>query len=401
MVLARLGLTAALLLTLLPRSPAQLELAAPRLEELVVALPPAIVALWEPTLTHVVCFAGDERVAMADAQVGSRITVSTPRAGEIDRLLLIGGAHCRWAWRGVNGSFTWDESGHVIAWRLPPDLGPAYAGWARPLQCWVDMLGPADGQAPSGVAALYPTMSMYHVVDERFVIGVPGPGRWTATFNGDGGGADLLVTCEAMTEAAVPRELPVAEVRTFHCRVRFELTGSLAEDQLPMNVEKLSGPRSTSTFLSAQDEGTFELALSPHDMQETMWIWRSGWEVQRIDGRELTALDSVIVREVRPSQTLRVLVRDAAGTPVPQASVEWRDRDGQRIPAVWAGSSSPEGGKFFWWGSTGPDGVARSEGAPPQHAHALHAVAKGLQHSSVVIDWTAGAESIAIVLSAN
>ncbi|HEX5010220.1 MAG TPA: hypothetical protein VFY71_07450 [Planctomycetota bacterium] len=328
---------------------------------LTVHLPASIAKLWEPELTHINYFAGSELLGGTDAIVDGSFTIESPRAKEIDRLLLLGGSRARWARRGTGDAFLWDDSGYVVAGRLPPDLGPNFHDAVRPLNCWIDMLGPADGAVPDGVASLYPATRMDDTWDESFLVGVPGPGRWTVIVHVSGGLGDLLVTCPAMREGEVPARLPAVEAVAFRCMVRFDLTSLPAAEREPRDAECLASTRSgasrngTQQLMRSEAGGPSHWSAEADDLVSILWIWRPGWEVQRVDGSEFTTPATVVDRTVLPAKALNVEVRLETGEPAVDASVKLSNASGSPVPAAGCSGSDSSAARLWWGGHTGPD----------------------------------------------
>jgi hypothetical protein len=355
-------LRAAVLLSIVPRLLGQVGSVDVSVETVEVTLPPAIAALWEPQLTEL---------------------HYTTRGAEIDRLLLIGGSHCRWAQRTSAGKFAWDSTGYVLAGRIPQDLPSEWDGWQRPLSCYIDMLGPADAEPSPRVGQLYPRLVSYLSKDERFVIGVPGPGRWTAIVNQSGGPAELLATLEAVPDGSLPATLPVATVQSYNCRVRLDITGvPKAAEAECLSEAGWSGSVSLAPVSDSYDRQV-EFQVQALNSATISWLWHSGWEVQRVDGRAFTSYEQVIERKVQPESALRVRVVDAPGGPIAEASVMLLDASGNRVPAGWGPDVAPDQARLFWWGKTDAEGVVYAHGVPTGLELTVRASAGGFQSASM------------------
>ena len=383
-------LSALLLTSLVPHLIGQTGSVEVSVETMGVSLPPGIRKLWEPNVTSLVGFAGSERVASEQG-----CTLFTTRGKEVDRLLLIGGMHCRWARRVSEGTFEWDAVGYVLAGRLPEVLPGEWVGWRRPMRFYVDMLGPADGQVFPGKDEFYPHAVSYFSADESFVIGVPAPGRWTTIINQDGGPAELLATLEAVRDDAVPDVLPAASVQPYNCRVRFDVT-DLAKAAQPPGGKGWSAFKimvlgrggigySSLTPVLDSYERQVEYRVPALSSTTSSWVWRDGWEVQQVEGRAFTSSEGKIDRVVRPGRSIRVRVTDSSGLPLASASVDFSDEAGEKFPAAWSSQATPENARLGWWGKTDANGVVYAHGVPADVALTVRATANGHPPGSVAL----------------
>jgi len=368
----------------------------PSPHELVVAMPKGILALWQDGLTDVQAFSGGEWIATAK-QTERLLTVVTDRPEAIDELLLIGGAHARWARRVEHGGFVWDDTGYVVLGRMPADMGPNWTDITRPVGCHVDMLGPVDAQVAPGVARLYPVMRMDHVNDERFVVGVPAPGCWDVILHVDGGVGDLVARCEAVPDGVLPMEPPFVPMQAVTARVEFDLSLLPESERSPQKVDVVSD-RGNGTWWLHPHGGLASVSMGAADFVRQRWIWHAGWECQRVDGSEFAGFDAVIDRIVNPARHFFVVVRDAAGTPLENASVSLEDTAGAGVPAAWSASRTVEGNNLGRGGRTGADGLVRVDGAPPGFVHTIRARVAGGIGASIVVVWDGAEETFDVVL---
>jgi hypothetical protein len=355
-----------------------------------VRLPGHILALWQPTVSTVHAFAEGRRIASDENLTLDTVSFEAPQAGGIDQLLLLGGRHARWAARR-HDEFDWDDTGYVIAARVPQELPPRLAGITRPFHGFVDMLGPAEAAVPVGVARLYPAMGEMSR-DESFVIGVPAPGSWTAIVNISGGCGSVLATCQAVLESELPAELPVVPVVDANPSVRFDLSRLPPSHRQPESVQYFATwPNGSS------EQGEQVLAVLPHDAArylalhgshvaaDAIWIWRPGWQLQRIDACDFRPLTRVIDRPVFPERRLRVTVRHADGSPVADASVAMLEESREVWPIAWLVGADSSITNLWGRGRTGPDGVAIGLGVPPRGGLSVRASSAGYRPSTAAV----------------
>ncbi|MGQ0553227.1 MAG: hypothetical protein ACT4PU_08395 [Planctomycetota bacterium] len=364
-------------------------------------VPESIVALWEPGYTQVYFLIGDKQVGSVTTLAGSHLVFKTQRAMDVDRLLLIGGTRSRWAERTSDGSFAWASTGYVIAGRLPEDLGEDWEGWPRPIRCLVDLLGAADSRARTNWVNIFPAALGYPSNDERIVIGVPGPGAWTAVICQDGGGGELLVTANAIREESIPLELPTFSVRRGDYVARFDdsrvtpVVGGMANVQMLADVG-WSGWR--NALRPGSESTLIDVRVPALNMAGTTWFWSAGWETQHVDGRKLTTSEWIVSRSVQPGCTLEVRTVDAQGRPVADASVVLQDTTGNDVPAAWSRPANNDELKLWWWGKSSPVGLSKAHGLPVELVTSLRVSAEGWKTAVVEAPWrvahpTAGPES--------
>lgn len=265
---------------------------------------------------------------LAEGMVGDASVLFEVPAVDSDRVLLLGGAHARWAHRGADGIWTWDAAGLVVAGKLPAKFEEAY----------VDVLKPLDGQVAPPFDALYPTFNAVTFDQGFFVLGVPAAGRYDLILETDGGKTRVLATVAAVSEQGLDKNtLPAVTTRPAEFRLALTPPGKLGKTAPIVSLREYYRHMKLDASAPSKKVGaTLEVPVDPRVLGGRVWAWAPGWCAVRVQGSEFSEQQPAVARTVEPGRKLLVRVRDHEGRAFERACIELRDAEGKPLVAAFA-----------------------------------------------------------------
>jgi hypothetical protein len=358
---------------------------------LVVPMPEAIAALWRPDEAQAFAYAGGVRVGVADS-VTTAAVFGTAQRDAVDKVLVLGGPHARWARRQEDGTWAWDSSGWVLAGRAPEPFRQSY----------VDVLGPLEGQLPAEGAECYPTFGTEESDEQgAFILGVPAPGLWQLILDAHTGPDRALASWQATQDSDLdPARLPLVSARPWMGEVSLDLAEGVPPSPREREVEVFVAAGASalrcSQLLRGQ-QGAWTLALPPQILGGRAWVWHPGWEVFVIEGTALRDVKDRPRITVRAGRTLVVRVTHATGKAASAIVVRLRNARNEVLPLPWGAVGDEAHARIQESGKTAADGTLSAFGLWTDVPLQLEVVPGG-GAAPVTVPWDGRAQLLEVTL---
>ena len=266
---------------------------------------------------------------LAEGTAGDASVLFEVPAADADRVLLLGGAHARWAQRTADGTWSWDAASHVLAGKLPAKLEAAY----------VDVLEPLDGQVAPPFDALYPTFNAISFDEGWFMIGVPAAGRYSLVLETDHGKTRALATLEAVSDQGLDKHtLPEVVTRPAEFRLALTPPPKLARAAPPtVSLREVYRHMTLDTAAASRKVGSaLEVPVDPRVRGGRVWAWAPGWRAVLVQGSEFSEEQPAVKRSLEPGRKLLIRVRDHDGRAFDRGCVELRDAENKLLVAAFS-----------------------------------------------------------------